>query len=109
MNSYNKLICLLVLITNLYLFRSPVGHILVLIAKLYWFRSPVGVIEFILILILLVDLYLYRSTRRYYRTYSTEVPVGITEQNDVFYFYLIRYSDSYHITVGLPRPVIRNE
>ena len=34
MNSYNKLICLLVLITDLYLFKSLVGRILVLIAKL---------------------------------------------------------------------------
>ena len=42
MNSYNKLIHILVLITDLYLFRSLVGHILVLIADLYLFISPVG-------------------------------------------------------------------
>ena len=106
MNSYNTLICLLVLITVLYLFRSPVGHILELIEKLCLFRSPVGVTKLILILILLVDLYLYKSTRRYYRdsTY-TEVPVGTTE----LMLYLICYSNSYHITVGLHRPAIRNE
>ena len=80
MNSYNKLICLLVLITVLYLFKSPVGHILVLIEKLCLFRSPVGVIELILILIILADLYLYRSTRRYYRASTyIEVPLGTTE------------------------------
>ena len=66
MNSYNKLIHLLVLIENLYLFKFPVGYILVLIANLCLFRFPVGVRE--LILILLADLYLYRGTRRYYRT-----------------------------------------
>ena len=65
---------------DLYLFGSPVGHILVLIAKLYLFRFPVGVKELILILILLADLYLYRGTRRYYRTYTyTKVPVGTIE------------------------------
>ena len=54
MNSYNKLI-----------------HILVLIADLYVFESPVGVIELI---------YLYGSTHRYYRAYAyTKVPVGTTE------------------------------
>ena len=106
MNSYNKLICLLVLITVLYSFGSPVGHILVLTAKLCLFRSPVGVTELILILILLADLYLYRSTHRYYRASTyTEVPVGTTE----LMLYLIRYSNSYNITVGLPGPVIRNE
>ena len=63
MNSYNKLI-----------------HILVLIADLYLFRTPVGVIE--LILVLISDLYLFKSpvARRHYRAYTcTEVPVGITE------------------------------
>ena len=65
---------------DLCLFRSPVGHILVLIAKLYLFRFPVGVTELILMLILLADLYLYRGTRRYYKTNTyTEVPVGIAE------------------------------
>ena len=75
------------------------------------FRSPVGVTEFILILILLADLYLYKSTRRYYRTYTyTEVPVGIFKSKRYIYFFTpIRYSDSYHITAGLPRPEIRNE
>ena len=76
MSSYNKLIRLLVLIANLYLFKFPIGYILVLIVDLCLFRSPVGVTELILILILLADLYMYRGTRRYYRTYTyTEVPV----------------------------------
>ena len=36
----------------------------------------------------------------YYGAYTyTEVPVGTTELNDVHYFTLVRYSDSYHITV----------
>ena len=26
-------------------------------------------------------------------------PIGLTEQNDVYYFTLIRHSDSYHITI----------
>ena len=74
-NSYNKLIHLLVLIAKLYLFKFPVGYILVLIENLCLFRFPVEVTE--LILILLADLYLYRGTHRYYRTYTyTEVPVG---------------------------------
>ena len=62
---------------------------------------------------MLQSLYFYRVTRRYYRAYTcTEVPVGTiglilvqrypqvhSEQNDVHYFTLIRYSNSYHITV----------
>ena len=77
-----------------------------LIAKLCFFRSPVGVIELILILILLENLYLYKSTRRYYRASTyTEVPIGTIE----LMLYLIRYLNTYHINVGLPRPVIRNE
>ena len=77
-----------------------------LIAKLCLFRSPVGVTGLILILILLENLYLYKSTRRYYRASTyTEVPIGTTE----LMLYLIRYLNTYHITVGLARPVIRNE
>ena len=52
-------------------------HILVLLSILYLFRSPVGVTELRLVL---WSLYLYRGTRRYYRSYTcTEVPVGTTE------------------------------
>ena len=40
---------------------------------------------------------------------STKILVCTIELNDVHYFTLIRYSDSYHIIVSLPRPVIRNE
>ena len=41
----------------------------------------------------------------------TRVPVGTTEQIQryIMIFILIHYSESYHIIVGLPRPVIRNE
>ena len=94
MNSCNKLIRLLVLIADLCLFISPVG-----------------VIEFILIRILLEDLYLYTSTRRYYRTYTyTEVPVGtFRSERYIYFFTLIRYLDSYQITIGLPKPEMRNE
>ena len=70
MNSYNKLIHLFVLIKNVYLFRSLVGYILVLITDL-----PV---EHTLVLI--VDLYLFGGTRKYYRTYTyMEVLVGTTK------------------------------
>ena len=99
MNSYNKLI-----------------HILVLIADLYLFRYPIGVTDLILVRrypLELQSLYLYKGTRRYYRAYTcTEEPVGTTEliliqrysyvhsdQNDVHYFTLICYSNSYHIIV----------
>ena len=61
MNSYNKLIHLLVLIADLYLFRFFVGNILVLIADLSLFRSPLRHI-----LVLIADLCLFKS------------PVGVT-------------------------------
>ena len=65
MNSYNKIIYLLVLITDLYLFRSLVG---------------------------VTELILYRGTRRYYRTYIyTEVPVGTIELILVLYFTLLLF------------------
>ena len=75
MNSYNKIIHILVFIANLYLFISPIRVtelVLVLIADLYLFISPVGVIE--LILVPIADLYLFRSPVVVTRT--TEVPVG---------------------------------
>ena len=73
MISYNKFIHLIVLITDLYLFRSLIG---------------------------VTELILYEGTHRYYRTYTyIEVPVGTIELILVLYFNLIRYSDSYHITV----------
>ena len=71
-------------------------HILVLISDLNLSRSPIGVTE----------LYLYGGTRG-----TTELILvqryPYVQQS--LYFNLIRYSDSYHITVGIPRPVIRNE
>ena len=71
MHSYNGLIQVLMLITDLCLFGSPVG-----------------VTELILI-------------QRY--------PVGITDQNDTHSFTLIPHSGYFHITKGIPRPVIINE
>ena len=47
MHSYKELKQLLVLITDLCLFGSPIGLILVLIATLCLFKSPVGVTELI--------------------------------------------------------------
>ena len=98
------------LITDLYLFRSSIGHILVLIEKLYLLKSTVGVTELILIPILLADLYLYRGTPRYYRPYTyTEVPVGTFREKRCTLLSFYSYSNFYHVTVGLPVPVIRNE
>ena len=46
-------------------------------------------------------------SRRSYRAYSyLEIPVGITNQNDTPLFPLIHYPDYYHITMGIPRPVL---
>ena len=51
-----------------------------------------------------------RDSRRSYRAYSySEIPVGITDQNDTPSYPLIHYSDYYHITMGIPRPVLINE
>ena len=53
---------------------------------------------------------LIQISRRSYRTYSyLEVPVGITDQNDIHLFILIHRSGYYHITMGISRPVIINE
>ena len=86
MNSYNKLIHILVLIADLYLFKSPVGvieFILVPIASLYLFRSSVGVTK--LILVPIADLYLFRSLvgsyRAYTCTYNRLILVHVTPQN----------------------------
>ena len=90
MNIYNKLIHILVLIADLYLFRSPVGVTELILVRRYYraytctysrlilvqisdrsYRAytctevPVGTIE--LILVLVADLYLFRS------------PVGVTK------------------------------
>ena len=73
------------LITDLFLFGSPIELILILIATLCLFRWS-------------------------YRAYSySEVPVGITDQNDTHLFTLIHHSGYYHITMGIPRSVIINE
>ena len=131
MNSYHKLIHILVLIENIYLFRSPIGHIilvqiprrthtctysrlilvqishrsyraytytkvpvsttkliLIFIVDLYLFKSPVRVTK----LILVRSLYLYRGTLRYYRGYTcTKVPVCTfrAEQCTLLYSYLL--------------------
>ena len=53
---------------------------------------------------------LVQISRRSYRAYSySEVPVSITDQNDTHLFTLIPHSGYYHITVGIPRPVLVNE
>ena len=53
---------------------------------------------------------LVRISRRSYRAYSySEVPVGTTDQNDTHLFTRIPYSGYYHITMGIPRPVIINK
>ena len=65
------LIHVLVLLSILYLLRSPVGVIgliLKLIAGLFLYRSSLGVTELILVQkypLVLQNLYLYRGTRRY--------------------------------------------
>ena len=44
-----------------------------------------------------------------YRTYSySKIPVGITDQNDTHSFTLIHHSGYFHMTKGIPRPVIIN-
>ena len=53
---------------------------------------------------------LVQISRRSYRAYSySEVPVGTTDQNDTHLFTRIPHSGYYHITMGIPRPVIINE
>ena len=45
-----------------------------------------------------------------YWAYSyLEVPVGTTDQNDTHLLTRIPHSDYYHITMGIPRPVLINE
>ena len=47
---------------------------------------------------------------RSYKDYSySEVPVGTTDQNDIHLFTLIHHSGYYHLTMGIPRPVLINE
>ena len=46
----------LILMTDLFLFQSPVGYILMLVSDVYLFRSPKGHIYIGLILILVSDL-----------------------------------------------------
>ena len=49
-------------------------------------------------------------SRRSYRDSSySEIPVGITYQNDTPSFPLIHYSGHYHVTMGIPRPVLTSE
>ena len=51
---------------------------------------------------------LVQISRRSYRAYSySELPIGITDQNDTHLFTL--NSGWSHITMGIPRPVIINE
>ena len=78
--------------------KVPVGT-----THIHYTEVPVGTTGLIIILQNLYLYYRYGSTCRYYRT-DTEVPVGTFRS--LPYSFL---SESYHITVGLPRPVIRNE
>ena len=78
----------LILITYLWLFRTPVGVTeLILIQNLYLtelclFRTPVGVTE-----LMLNRLIFIQDFRRSYRTYTyfleTGLPVGTTEINQI--------------------------
>ena len=53
---------------------------------------------------------LVQISRRSYKAYSySEVPVGTIDQNDTHLFTRIPHSGYYHITMGIPRPVIINE
>ena len=53
---------------------------------------------------------LVQISRRSYRAYSySEVPVGTTDQNDTHLFTCIPHLGYYHITMGIPRPVLINE
>ena len=53
---------------------------------------------------------LVQISRRIYRAYPySEVPVGTTDHNDTHLFTLIPSSGYYHITKGMPRPVLINE
>ena len=48
-----------------------------------------------------------RVSRRSYRAYSySEIPESITYHNDTHLFPLIHYPGYYHITMGIPRPVL---
>ena len=60
---------------------------LMLITGLCLFETPVGVTELIL----------FRNTCRYYKS---------TNHNNTPSFPLIHYSGYYHITIGIPRPVL---
>ena len=47
---------------------------------------------------------LIRISRRSYRAYSySDLPVGITDQNDTHLFTLIHHSGYYHITMGMSK------
>ena len=53
---------------------------------------------------------LVQISRRSYKAYSySEVPVGITDQNNIHLFTFIPHSGYYHRTVGIRRPVLVNE
>ena len=58
----------------------------------------------------IIGLIFIRVFRRSYRAYSySEIPIGITDLNDTHSFPLIYYSGYYHITMGIPRPVLINK
>ena len=53
---------------------------------------------------------LVQISRRSYQAYSySKVPVGTTDKNYTPLFTRIPHSGYFHITIGIPRPVIINE
>ena len=79
-----------------------------LIIYLCLFGSPVGVTELIRIQKYAYNRLMFiRVSRRSYRVYSySEIPVGITNQNDTHLFPLIYYSSYYHIIMKILRAVL---
>ena len=131
--TYNKLIYIFVLIYikfilvlisrksyRTYTYTKVLIHILVILSILYLFRSPIGVTELMLIqrclytylyfylsytcstelILVLWSLYMYRGTRRYYRTYTyIEVSVGTFKAEQCTLLYSYSYSVPYHISL----------
>ena len=93
-----------------------------ILLNVFWYCGTYSCIKNLILVLLNLFLYFgYGSTRRYYRTFylykstyryyriDTEVPVGTLRSLPYLFFTFILYSEAYHITVGFPRPIIRNE
>ena len=107
MHSDNGLIQVIMLITDLCLQRTyAYSYIKVLVGttQVHYTEVPVGTTG----LILYYRTYKFiQVSRRSYKAYSySEIPVGITDQNDTPSFPLIHYSSYYHIIMGIPRAVL---